>query len=308
MRFPDTPFVRADLDAHGLTPQDLRSALEAREVTRLLRGVYAAAGLADTVQLRATAAALVLRPGVVVCDHSAAWLHGVDAFDPTSRDHPQLLDVVSTTGDRVRRPETRGGKRTLTRSEITQVHGVPVTTPLRTACDLGRLRGRMGAYAAMCMLARQHDLSARDFVCLAAGMRGSRGVVQLRELAPLVTPACESSGEAWTLLSILDAGLPRPVQQFEIVLPVVGLVRLDHAYVHARVAVEYDGEEFHSSVEDRERDKVRRTALRAAGWTVIVVRKEDLRGPALERRLGQLREVLVPSPGRAGRYARGPRW
>jgi hypothetical protein len=69
-------------------------------------------------------------------------------------------------------------------------------------------------------------------------------------------------------------------------------VRLDHAYEELKIAVEYDGQAFHTALADRERDRARRTALEAAGWLVIVVGKDDFSGPALDEWLGCLRRAL----------------
>ena len=51
--------------------------------------------------------------------------------------------------------------------------------------------------------------------------------------------------------------------------------RLDLAYPHARVAIEYNGEEFHSSDEDKQADAERRAWLERRGWIVIVVDKDS---------------------------------
>jgi very-short-patch-repair endonuclease len=69
-------------------------------------------------------------------------------------------------------------------------------------------------------------------------------------------------------------------------------VRLDLAYRRARVAVEYDGEEFHTSPEDSEHDEERRAALRRAGWIVIVVDRAGLTAAGRQAWLRELREAL----------------
>lgn len=125
--------------------------------------------------------------------------------------------------------------------------------------------------------------------------RGRRGVRQLKELAPLVEPRVESKREAWTLLAIVDAGLPLPEPQVWIEVDHVPTYRLDLAYVHARVCVEYDGVDAHDLTEEqRAHDAERRRWLREHGWTVIVVRRGDFTGDRLDRWLRQVREALVP--------------
>ena len=167
-----------------------------------------------------------------------------------------------------------------------------VTTPLRTAMDLGCKLSRREALAAMDALARAYGLTRADMVRLLPRYFRRRGVVQLRGLIPLVDGRSESSGESWTRLEIDDHGLPAPTPQHWVNVDGVPTYRLDLAYPHARIAVEYDGEEFHSSPEARERDRIRRQWLRDQGWTVIVVDKTSFTDEAIRVWIGQLREAL----------------
>lgn len=304
MKFPDEPFLFSDLPALGLTRGDLRAAVADGRVRRLLRNVYVAATTPVTVQLRARAIALVMPPGTVVSDRTAAWLHGVDVLDPGEREADIPLEVVRVNGTRSRRREALGGRRTLEPGDVVEVQGVPVTSPLRTACDLGRSRGRSSAFAAMCMLVRTCGIDRQEIVTRAARLAGQRGVVQLRGLAPLVTGLVESPAEAWTLIAMLDEGLPCPEAQHELTVPGYGPVRLDFAFPWARVAVEYDGEEHHSDENDVMRDQRRRNALRATGWTVIVVRKDDFSGARLLDWLADVRHALEAAGRGKRRYAR----
>lgn len=189
-----------------------------------------------------------------------------------------------------------------------EIEGVRVTTPLRTACDLARLRGRSSAFATLCMFAREHDLTGADISRVLPRYRGRRGVIQLRELAGRMTGKCESPGEAWTLLALLDAGLPLPEPQVTVELAGFGRVRLDLAYRLIRVAIEYDGEEHHSSAEDMAYDEARREALRDAGWTVIIVRRHQFSGAELDGWIAEVRSALAAAatPQRRA-YAKAPR-
>lgn len=306
MNWPDHPFV-ADRDgACGRSRADLRRAVSCGEVRRLVRGVYVAAGVPDSQGLRARAASLVVPGHAVVSDRSAAWLHGVDAFEPAALDVAPPLEMVmvgKTNGGA--RAGVIGGVRDLEPADVTCVDGVRVTTALRTAADLGCLRGRATAYAAMCMLARAGGFGVPELAGLLPRFAGRRGATQLRGLVPLVEPGCESPGECWTLLCIVDAGLARPTPQYELWLEGWGLVRLDFAYPRLKVCVEYDGEDFHDEVA-RAHDEARRWHLRQQGWIVIVVRKEDLKAAALDAWLAELRSELERA-GHRRRYARASR-
>lgn len=294
MELPDRPFRYDELPGLGLTPHQLRALVDEGRVRRVLRGVYADAALVDDTRLRARAASLVVAPSAVICDRSAAWLHGVDVFEPGQKiGAPDLELVTPCSAARVRRLGTSAARRNFRGEDLMTIEGVRVTTPLRTACDLGRLRGRMGAFAALCMLGREQRFGAAEVQAALPHLKGLRGVVQLRELAARMTTRCESPREAWTLLAILDAGLPRPEAQVELVLEGYGAVRLDFAYRLVRIVIEYDGEDHHSLPEDRKRDARRRAALREAGWIVIIVRRNDFVGAALDRWLGEVRGALA---------------
>ena len=120
--------------------------------------------------------------------------------------------------------------------------------------------------------------------------------MQLRELVSLVEPRIESERESWVFLAINDAGLPLPEPQHWMEIDCVPTYRLDFAYPHLRVCVEYDGVEAHEqSEQQKEADHARRQWLRDNGWTVIVVRRGDFQRAALDQWLGELRRSLVPA-------------
>lgn len=309
---PDEPFTRADLVALGTSPRTLDRLVATGQVRKVLHHVYVRADVPDSTTLRAEAAARVLPEHVVVCDRSAAWLHGVDAFDPDEVGTVPPLEVVSYDGhDRVRRAATYGGKRALVRSEVAVLPGgLLVTTPLRTACDLATLRGRRSALAVLDAFRRRFALTEADLARMLPRFAGRRGVTQLRELIPRSTDLAESMAESWTRCLVLDEGLPPPTPQVEVWVDGYGLVRLDLAYRGLKIAIEYDGEEHHSSAADRAADERRRAALRADGWIVIVVRRADLSHPASDRWLAEVREAVAdrqqPHRRRHARAERDP--
>lgn len=274
-----------------------------------MHAVYIRGDVEDTPEVRAACAALVLPQHCVVSDRSAAWLHGIDAYDYAELALPPQLEVVSMPGrDRTRRAETLGGKRDLLPGDVCEVGGVLVTTPLRTACDLACQRGRTGALAVLDAFRRTYGLEVADFGRILPRYVRRRGVIQLRELIGLSSALAESPAESWTRMTIIDEGLPAPELQIWVYVQGYGWVRLDMGYERLRIAVEYDGEEFHVSDEDRRRDKERRTALRRAGWIVIVVRRGDFKGSGRERWIGELKDALaVRVPIVTKRiYSRGP--
>lgn len=277
-------------------------------VRRVFRGVYVPGAATDPERARAQAIGHLAGPDIIVADLAAASLHGVSCQDPADLDVTPPLQVVSLPGDdRRRRPELLAGSRDLSLDEITTVDGIRVTTPLRTACDVACLRGRSRALAALDAFARGFDLGLTDFARMLPRYRGRRGCLQLKDLVPHLDARAESPGESWTRLAIIDAGLPVPDLQPWVWLPGFGWVRLDMALKHLRIAIEYDGEDFHGP-DQQEYDADRRRALRRAGWSVIVVTKDRFSGAGLHSWLREYRELLeLRLPESKRRYARGPR-
>lgn len=280
--FLGEPFTSREAHDAGFSRKVLRRMVRDGCLRLLLKGVYVDSARPDSVGLRAAAAAKVVPPGSVACDLTAAWIHGAELSRPEERFSVAPLQLFRLAGQqRVRRPQCEGGTRTLAAHDIMQLNGVLVTTPLRTALDLGRLLGRDQAIGALDNLLRAGRLSVADLTAELPRFRGARGVVQLRQLVPLADPRAESPAESLTRLRLWDAGLPLPEVQWEVrnALGVV-IYRLDLAYPEIKLAIEYDGAEFHTSVADRAHDERRRAHLRRLGWTIIVLTTADVYGAA----------------------------
>jgi hypothetical protein len=307
---PERPFAWFELQQLGLNAYELRRLVAARKVRRLIQGVYAPVDLEDSLDLRAEAVRLVLTEHMVLADRTAAWLHGVDHYRPDDHHGVPPLDVMAVAGSEpTRRRGTRGGKRALLESDICRVAGVATTTPARTAADLACLFGRREALAVLDAFMHICGVTRAELEQLVTRFAGRRGVTQFRELVALATSLAESPGESWTRIDILDAGFPPPEPQFSIKVNGVEKYRLDLAYPLWKIVVEYDGEEFHTSPEDRARDERRRDWLRRRGWIVIVVTKDDFRRTSSGDWLVELRAALderMPR-SRKPRYARAER-
>jgi hypothetical protein len=290
---PRTPFTTRDAAALGLDRKALTRAIRDRLVVRLFTGVYVAADVEITTLVRAQAARLVMSPHSVLCDRTAAWLLGVDVLRYAELDVPPPLETYVLRGhDPTDRRECRGGTRDLKPEHWFEIEGVRVTTPARTAVDLACKLPRRQAMAALDALAREHQLDRRDLQRLLVRYFRRRGVVQARQLVPLTDGRAESARESWMRLEIADRGLPKPEPQYWIHVDGIPTYRLDLAYPRARVVVEYDGEEFHTWPEARERDRLRRQWLRDHGWTVIVLTKESFAPEAVDVWIAELRAAL----------------
>jgi hypothetical protein len=241
--------------------------------------VYAAAQAPTDLAFRATALCLVVSPSAVVTDRTAAWLHGIDILPRSAREVAVPVSVFQAPGTRCRRGGVVSGERMLLPEDIEEIHGLLVTSKLRTAHDLGRLLWR---HDALWVLDQALALGV-DFEELQDVRRykGYRRVTQLRYLVPMADPRSESQPEAALRVHWYEAGLPKPELQFWVYDDRgVGIFRLDLALPELRFAAEYDGVEFHSSDEDSKYDDDRRTWLdESRRWTIEIFVNKDVYAP-----------------------------
>jgi hypothetical protein len=297
---PDGPFTYRQARDLGWTRKRLRAALDDKLLRRVLRGVYVRSDLPDSIEVRVDALALVVSPHSVVCDRTAAWLHGVDVFGLGDQEIlPPVETCVYRGRSRTQRSGVDGRTRDLLPQDVMVLGGIAVTTPLRTAMDLGCALGRHRALGTLDQFMRLHGVSHAAMYAEVPRFFRRRGVVQLRQLIPIADPRAESMRESWVRLDIHDAGLPVPELQVWVDIDGVPTYRLDLAYPKQRVVVEYDGEEFHRRTkEQKERDRERRRWLTDHGWTVIVIDKDGTSGLAADAWLRELRASLRPKTRR----------
>ncbi|MCD4524928.1 hypothetical protein [Nocardioides sp. cx-173] len=272
------PFTSAEAREHGLTWPQLRALVRERLLAHPLRDVYAMPDLTDDLELRLAMLRLVVPHDCVVTDRTAAWLWGATmALAP--HDHLQVpqVSVFAPPGRRLRNGLVASGERRLAPADVVTMGGIQVTTPLRTACDLGRLLHRDQAFAAMDALADLRRFDLDELLLAVERFKGYRGVVQLRTLAPLVRRGSQSPTESILRLRWEEEGLPEPECQVEVEGP-EGSYFLDIANRHHCLAAEYDGAEFHGE-EQRAYDQDRRGWMATHGaWIIVVVRKVNLFG------------------------------
>lgn len=267
--------------AAGLDTRRLRRIVDAGLLERPLRGVYYAAALDDSLELRVACLRLVVPEDCVVTDRTAGWLHGAPmALAPNDHLVVPRVFAFQSPGNRLRNTLTASGERRLSDDDVMELSGLRTTTPLRTACDLGRLLHRDSAFSALDAMLRLGAFDHERLLTETQRFRGYRGVRQLRAFAPLADPGAESFGESVLRLRWYDAALgERPETQIEVLHPGADTyARLDLGSSTWRYAAEYDGAAFHGP--DRAtHDEHRRTWLeREAGWTVDVFRRADVFG------------------------------
>lgn len=280
----DRPFTTATALAEGVGHTQLASWVGSGLLVRPFRGVYYASQLDDGLELRAACVALVVPSDAVIVGRTAGWLHGATmALAPNDHLEVPNVEVVRTlAGYRLRNPWALGGERQLAEDEITELFGLPVTTDVRTAFDLGCQRNRYAAFAGMEMVRRQTKFALAQLLEYGERGRGRRWIVPFREMAPDVGTLSESPPEAAIKRRWKDCrNLPPVEQQIEVPAP-SGSYFLDLGNRDIGYAMEYDGALWHPP-ERQQEDRERRDHVRQAGsWIIDVAVRHDVYEPTLK--------------------------
>jgi len=281
--FAPGPFTARQAADLGLTRGRLRELVKNGQVRRVMRGVYVDAPVPDTTELRTRSLSLVIPDGVVVGLRTAAWLWGVDVTALGAHLVVPPVDLMGPAGSAAtRRTGVSGHTGPLGDSDVALRDNVWITTPARTAADLGRCLRRPDALASLDAMLRLPTLTAEVVTQELAKFAGYRGVVQARELVGLADPRSESPMESRTRLRAIDAGFPAFEPQVEVFDDIGSFVaRLDLGRPAERKAVEYDGDAAHSSAEQQAHDRRRRRDVERCGWGLAVVTADLVLGHSL---------------------------
>jgi very-short-patch-repair endonuclease len=253
------PFIGSEALAAGtFTKRTLHSRNQL-----IYRNVYLPEGQQLTPVTRAIAAWLWSGRNATVAGLSAAALHGTEWIDA---DLPaELCRVEGATNGIVAH---RG---VLREDEVCLIGGISVTTPARTAFDIGRGQKETTAVIRLDALANATRLSADAVLMVAEHHRRARGIVQLRAAVDLMDGGAESPQETRTRLLLVRSGLRRPQTQI-----VVDPWRIDMGWEDCLVGVEYDGPQHWTDPSRRTRD-IENAQLADRGWIIIRVNSELLR-------------------------------
>lgn len=299
------PFAVEEAARHGISHKRLARGARTGTLRRVTRGHYALRD--DPLDLARHHLDRLHRRGVhgVVGGITAAGIWGIPVFGAAGPVSDPPLTILVPRGSDIRRG-TRNGVRLriadIAPPQITSVHGVAITTPLRTGVDVARDLGRCRTSALLPMsggmraelawfLGGEVPAGAREvtnrlqqdplvradrFAVLGAlvnesigyGMKWARQV--LCDVEPLLETALE--GLAWSVLT--DTDLPRPVPQRWLRGASGRSYRVDFL-IGGAVIVEADGAGKYST-ETPWQEKQRQHDLEAAGFWVVRCTWEEL--------------------------------
>lgn len=243
-----------------------------RLYTPMYPGIYVPRNANVSARERAQAAWLWSKRRGIVAGLSAAAMLGtkyIDSSDPAELIHDN------------RRPPPKLVVRTerVLPDEFLTTGAVHVTTPARTAFDLGRhIEPRTVAVQRLDALANATGLKHVDVEAVIAAHAGARGIPRLRRVLPLVDGGAESPQETVARLALIDAGLPPPQTQVRVFDEYGQFVaRVDMAYEDFKVGIEYDGPQHWTDPRVRQRDIDKQFVLTGLGWLIIRVSRDLLR-------------------------------
>jgi hypothetical protein len=258
-------FIGSEAVANGVVTR--------HELQRWYRPIYpnvhVPRGSAPSLRDRTFAAWLWSNRGGIVTGIAASALHGAEWVDD---------DVAVEMLWNCTRPP-RGivvRNERISDDEFTLLGELSVTTPARTAFDLGRYLKRGQAIARLDALMRAAPFSIEDVMLLTKRYRGARGVAKLKAVLPLVDGGAESPQETRLRLLFIDAGLPKPTTQITIYDQCGRYVRtIDMGWEDFMVGAEYDGDQHRTSRTQYVKDQRVWPKLRQLGWDVVRAIKED---------------------------------
>ncbi|EHB55823.1 hypothetical protein MycrhDRAFT_3017 [Mycolicibacterium rhodesiae JS60] len=272
------PFVGSEALAQSLLNRhQLRTRYRA-----VLPDVYVARDSQASLQDRIAAAWLWSHGRATIAGLAAAAVHGTKWI---SDDTPVELFHANS-----RPPRGVIARRVQLHSDEAQlIEGRHVTTPARTAFDLGRRGSVSSAVARLDALARATKFRVEDVQAVAAGHPGARGLRNLESVLELIDRGAESPQESYLRLVLIRGGLPRPQTQ----VPVYaddGLVvaYLDMGWPELMVGVEYDGDHHRTDRRQYLRDIRRWDLVEDLGWHLLRVVKEDHPADILRRVRGAI--------------------
>lgn len=255
---------REEIINAGFTPRQVQHRVGCGLLVPVSRGVYRSITSAETGRSMLWAAHLAL-PNSVASHRSAAWWLDF-ADEPTS---PELSIPMTTNGAPigviVHRRRLDLGPWTI------KVDGLRVTRPEVTVLEMASqltddaFTALVDRYAAGSRRRLDKLSEWFDEVC----GQGRPGTARARrELERRVAGDYASSRLERLFLQVIDASaLPRPTLQWT--PPWNRGVRVDAAYVEARLIIELDGHAFHANPTAFEADRRRDQVATTHGWTTL---------------------------------------
>lgn len=275
----DAPFTARDAALAGVRRPQLATLTRAGLLRNPIKGVYVAAQVPDDTRSRLACLHLVTPEDAVVVDRHAGWAQGANML-LLPNEHLNALPIsmyLPAGRGRLRNKLADSGERSFRDEDLTVVEGVRMTTPLRTALDLGRQRWPEPALTALDALHRLGEFTVPQLLSEIDRFKGMRWVTTLRDVAPHTDGRSQSGGE--TVVRWRWKRLPVPSPEPQVEVRSKGRVAfVDVGHEELRFGVEFQGREWHTGEREQDDDKRFRWLRGDADWIVEPVWTPDVYG------------------------------
>jgi hypothetical protein len=238
-------------------------------------GVYAPRAAATDLRSRIAGAWLWSGRDGIIAGRAAASLHGAEYVEA---DTP-----IELIGGRDRSPTgivIRNER--IDADEVVEIGGMLVTSPARTALDLGRHLHRDEAVRHLDALARASRIGPADALSLVSRHRRARGLRRAEIALDLMDGGAQSPKETSLRLLVMDAGYPRPRTQIR-VSDGFAEAFIDLGWDEPKIGLDYDGEQHQTNRRRFVHDIGRNELIARERWTDIHVVAEHSRAFILHR-------------------------
>ena len=273
LRGVQDPFIGSEaLNRGALDRHQLRT-----RYRTLFPNVYLPAKAQPSLEQRISAAWLWSRGRATIAGAAAAALHGAKWIP---NDVP--IELIYVNSRPPRGVLTR--RCVLLDGEAQMMGSRSVTTPERTAFDIGRGGAIHSAVARLDALAAATGFKVEDVLHIARCHPRSRGLRRLETALELVDAGAQSPRETYLRLLLIEAGFPRPQTQ----IPVRGangipVAHIDVGWEEYMVGVEYEGEHHQTDRGVYVYDIQRLELVERKGWLIVRVVVEDHRADIIRR-------------------------
>ncbi len=265
--------TRSELVSAGYADNEIAAAVRRDVVRSIGRGVYAPPIIADLPRERryphlVRAVVSTMPAERAVGSISAAALHGLPLW---GLDLSRVHTVEPGDGSGTRSTKSAVLHRDHRPIEPVDIDGIAVVGVARVVVDIARASGRDVAVVVGDEALRKKLCTPDDLGRELALIDGTPGCVAARRAVRLMDGRSESVLESRSRLAMLDAGVPTPIPQYEIIDDGRVLARVDFAWPELGVIAEADGEVKY--VGDTRailaREKYRIDRLIELGWRVV---------------------------------------
>ena len=302
----DHPFTTRAAIAAGIPRKWVPALVESGLLRNPIRGCLVPAQVVDDTASRIACLRLVTPPDAVLVDRHAGWAQGANMLLlPNEHLNAQPISLYLPHGrGRLRNKLADSGERTLLERDVIDMDGLRMTTPLRTALDLGRQRWPEPALTALDALHRLRAFSIAELLDEIGRFAGMRWVTTLREVAPHTDGRSQSGGETVVRWRWRHLPVPLPEPQVE-VRSGTKVAFVDVGNDDLRFGVEFQGREWHIGEVNEANDAERFDWLdKEADWEIAPVWTPDVYG-----RNAPLEDIILDgvtrTRARAGRRTSG---